>query len=150
MFNDIQQKIMSKDFKLTEMLNCILVNFNLGCITNNQRQELTSLAYANATPEAEYQSVDAQITARFEALEARVTTLESQLASLASGETPSIPDADEYPEYVQPTGAHDAYHTGDKVTYEGKHYICKMDNCVWTPATYPQAWEEVKDGDTDE
>ena len=29
---------------------------------------------------------------------------------------------DEYPEWVQPTGAHDAYNTGDKVSYNGKHF----------------------------
>ena len=32
---------------------------------------------------------------------------------------------------------------GCKTTYNGKKYICKMDNCVWSPDTYPQAWEEV-------
>jgi hypothetical protein len=44
--------------------------------------------------------------------------------------------------YNQP-GAHDSYKTGDKITYNGKKYICKMDNCVWSPDTYPAAWEEV-------
>ena len=34
---------------------------------------------------------------------------------------------DEYPEWVQPTGAHDAYNTGDKVSYNGKHYVCTID-----------------------
>ncbi len=22
-------------------------------------------------------------------------------------------------------------------------YVCKLDNCVWSPAEYPVAWEEV-------
>ena len=34
---------------------------------------------------------------------------------------------DEYPEWVQPTGAHDAYNTGDKVSYNGKRYINTID-----------------------
>ena len=34
---------------------------------------------------------------------------------------------DEWPEFVQPTGAHDAYKKGDKVTFEGKHYISLID-----------------------
>lgn len=38
--------------------------------------------------------------------------------------------ADEWPEYKQPTGAHDAYHVGDKITYNGKHYTCIYDGCV--------------------
>lgn len=49
---------------------------------------------------------------------------------------------DEWPEYKQPTGAHDAYHVGDKITYNGKHYTCLMDGCVWTPDAYPQGWRE--------
>ena len=40
-------------------------------------------------------------------------------------------------------GAHDAYNTGDKITYKGKKYTCKINNCVWTPDAYPQGWEEV-------
>ena len=51
-----------------------------------------------------------------------------------------VPDA---PEWVAPTGAHDAYMTGDLVTYSGKVYRCLMDNCVWSPAAYARAWEEL-------
>lgn len=51
---------------------------------------------------------------------------------------------DEWPEWVQPTGAQDAYNTGDKVTFEGHHYICKMDGTVWSPSAYPAAWEFVE------
>ena len=40
---------------------------------------------------------------------------------------------DEYPEWVQPTGAHDAYNTGDKVSYNGKHYVCTVDANVYAP-----------------
>lgn len=49
---------------------------------------------------------------------------------------------DEWPEFVQPTGAHDAYNTGDKITWNGAHYICVMDGCTWDPDTYPEAWEK--------
>lgn len=52
---------------------------------------------------------------------------------------PEIPVAEEYPEYKQPTGAHDAYNMGRKVTFNGKKYICKLDGCVWSPAEYPSA-----------
>lgn len=49
---------------------------------------------------------------------------------------------DEWPEWVQPTGAQDAYNTGDKVTYEGRHYISLIDANIWSPAAYPAGWEE--------
>ena len=43
---------------------------------------------------------------------------------------------DEYPEWVQPTGAHDAYNTGDKVSYNGKHYVCTIDANTYAPDVY--------------
>ena len=43
---------------------------------------------------------------------------------------------DEYPEWVQPTGAHDAYNTGDKVTYNGQHYVCTSNANVYAPDVY--------------
>lgn len=51
---------------------------------------------------------------------------------------------DEWPEWKQPTGAQDAYNKGDKVTFDGKHYISLMDANIWSPAAYPQAWELVE------
>ena len=43
---------------------------------------------------------------------------------------------EEYPEWVQPTGAHDAYNTGDKVSYNGKHYVCTIDSNTYAPDVY--------------
>ena len=43
---------------------------------------------------------------------------------------------DEYPEWVQPTGAHDAYNKGDKVSYNGKHYVCTADANAYAPDVY--------------
>ena len=48
---------------------------------------------------------------------------------------------DEYPEWVQPTGAHDAYNIGDKVTYNGQHYVCTSNANVYSPDVY--GWEEA-------
>ena len=47
------------------------------------------------------------------------------------------------PDWKQPTGAADAYQTGDKVRYNGKIYESIIDNNVWSPADYPQGWREV-------
>ena len=66
-----------------------------------------------------------------------------------AGWTPDITPAlfvvvslDEWPEFVQPTGAHDAYNKGDKVTFEGKHYISLIDGNVYSPTAYPAGWQE--------
>lgn len=48
---------------------------------------------------------------------------------------------EEYPEWVQPTGAHDAYAKGAKVSYEGKKYISTIDANVWAPGV--TGWDEV-------
>ena len=47
---------------------------------------------------------------------------------------------EDWPEWVQPTGAHDAYMSGDKVSHNNKHWICNTDNNVWEPGVY--GWTE--------
>lgn len=46
----------------------------------------------------------------------------------------------EIPEYIT---AESAWMAGQKGTWKGEHYICKMDNCVWNPEQLPSAWEKV-------
>ena len=48
-----------------------------------------------------------------------------------------------YPIWSKPTGAHDAYNTGDIVDYNGTLYKCLMDGNVYSPDEYPQGWEVV-------
>ena len=59
-----------------------------------------------------------------------------------SGWREIVEEGDTPPEYVQPTGGHDVYNSGDLVTFEGAVYKCVIDNCVWSPTDYPQAWEK--------
>ena len=47
---------------------------------------------------------------------------------------------DEFPEWKQPTGAHDAYKKGDKVTHNGKKWSSDVDANVWEPGVY--GWSE--------
>lgn len=47
---------------------------------------------------------------------------------------------DEYPEWVQPTGAHDAYKTGDKCSHNSKHWVSTIDANVYEPGVY--GWNE--------
>lgn len=48
-----------------------------------------------------------------------------------------------YPVWSQPTGAHDAYNTGDIVNYNGKLYESTIDGNVYSPDAYPAGWKEV-------
>ncbi len=47
---------------------------------------------------------------------------------------------EEWPEWIQPTGAHDAYNTGDKVSHNEKHWISDIDANVYEPGVY--GWTE--------
>lgn len=49
---------------------------------------------------------------------------------------------EEWPEWVQPTGAHDAYAKGAKVSHLGKHWISDIDANVYEPSV--SSWSEVE------
>ncbi len=54
-------------------------------------------------------------------------------------------DESGYPVWSQPTGAHDAYNTGDIVNYNGTLYQSLVDGNVYSPDAYPAGWA-VYDG----
>lgn len=56
----------------------------------------------------------------------------------ARTDDPSI----EWPDWVQPTGAHDAYTKGAKVTHVGKKWVSDIDANVWEPGTPNSNWTE--------
>ena len=49
----------------------------------------------------------------------------------------------EWPEWVQPVGAHDAYKAGDKVSHNEKHWVSDVDNNVWEPGGV-YGWTEAE------
>lgn len=143
MYEVIRDVIRSKDFELKDILNKINTVWVRGELTQEEMTELTELARNNARTENSYAPLQEQIdntNSRIDKLEERIGKLES---TGETGTEDSTESEEEYPEYVQPTGAHDAYKTGDKITFNGEKYICKIDGCVWDPITYPAAWEKV-------
>lgn len=48
---------------------------------------------------------------------------------------------EEWPEWSQPVGAHDAYDAGAKVSHNGKHWTSDVASNVWEPGVY--GWTEV-------
>lgn len=44
-------------------------------------------------------------------------------------------------DFVQPTGAHDAYNVGDRVKYNGHVYESTMAANTYSPDAYPQGWK---------
>ena len=47
---------------------------------------------------------------------------------------------EEWPDWIQPTGAHDAYAKGDKVTHNSKKWTSDVDANTWEPGVY--GWTE--------
>lgn len=60
-----------------------------------------------------------------------------------SGWREIVEEGEAPPEWVQPSGAHDAYGTGDQVTFEGAVYESTMNGNVWSPAAHPAGWKQV-------
>lgn len=139
MYEIIKTVIESKRYELADMLEKIDTMWLQDEITEEQKTELVNLARENAKPENSYSDLQKQIEQAF----SEIAALKVCVDKLDGTE----PDPEEYPEYVQPTGAHDAYHKDDKVTYKGKKYICIAPEdvaVVWDPETYPAYWQIVE------
>lgn len=156
MYEIVKNTILSKNYELSDMLNKIDTLWVQGDLTEEQRLELISLARENALGENSYASYQVQIDALVKMVSELNTTVSTMSAELEKvkeavekmGGTVKPPEPEpepeEWPLYKDPTGAHDAYHNGDKVTFEGKHYICIAPEgvaCVWSPTVYPAYWQ---------
>ena len=127
-------------YDLEDVLHRIDVMYAAGRLTDDEREELYALARENAKAQYDYATEIEAIWAAIRALQASVEESSGESSDGSSGE------ADEWPEFKQPTGAHDAYYTGDKITYNGKHYICVIPEnvaCTYPPDVYPAGWQEV-------
>ena len=58
-------------------------------------------------------------------------------------DTPVEEEVTSIPEFIQPTGAHDAYSLGDLVLYKGATYESAIANNVYSPEAYPQGWTKL-------
>ena len=85
--------------------------------------------------------------------DAKLYRCEQSHTSQAGWEPPVVPalwtevaKPGEIPVWKQPTGAQDAYNTGDKVHYpdaDGTVYESTIDGNVWSPDAYPAGWTVV-------
>lgn len=156
MYEIVKNTITAKKYELSDMLKKIDTLWVQGDLTEEQRLELIDMARENALGENSYASYQEQIDALVKmvqtliighsALVAEVAKIKEAVEGMGGTVEPPEPEPEpeEWPEYKDPTGAHDAYHNGDKVTFEGKHYICIAPEgtaCVWSPAVYPDYWQ---------
>lgn len=118
-------------FDLAAMLQRIDEYHISGRLTDADREELQAAARHKASPGMD-------VNAEIQRLWAAVGDLRKAVADLA-GE----PEGSGAPAFVQPTGAHDAYFAGARVTYNGTVYECIAPEgvaCVWSPDVMPDHW----------
>ena len=134
------------DYSLRDMLKKINERHINNDLTDDEKVELEEMARNNAKAINDYAPMEQRLEEAFrriEALEDKVKELEgTETDEPVEGEEEVV---EEYPEYVKPTGGHDAHMKGYKTTYKGKKFISLIDNNVWTPDEYPQGWKEVKE-----
>lgn len=151
MYDVIKNVILNENFDLSWIILNIKKNCTRGDITDDQEEELIVLAQEHANPQNSYAPLQKQIEVAFlqiDSLSKTIDKLDERVRAIESGSPQELeepPVEDEYPEYIQPTGAHDAYNTGDKISFNGKKYTCKMNGCVWSPDVYPSAWELIEE-----
>lgn len=122
-----EQVIALKNYDLKSLLANIDQYHIEGRLTDEERADLITQARDGAAQDYDYKG-------EIDALWAAVRALQQNV---------SQPDeTDEWPEYVQPTGAGTAYQVGDKITFKGERYICLLPHCVWSPADYPVGWQK--------
>lgn len=68
------------------------------------------------------------------------TSQESWHPSLVPAIFTPIAPPNTIPQWVQPTGAQDAYNTGDLVLFEDNTYESLIDANTWSPTAYPAGW----------
>ncbi len=122
-----EQVIQLGNYDLKTLLNRIDQYHIEGRLTDEERLDLIMQARKGAEPEYDY-------AGEINALWTAVRALQQNVSPPA--------EEDEWPEFVQPTGAGTAYQVGDKITFRGERYICILAHCVWSPADYPAGWEK--------
>ena len=126
MYNIVKNVLNNGGYDLTAMLKKIDTLWAKGKLTDTEYEELNSIARGGAKPEY---SID---------MIAKLEEIDKRLSAIENGS--QITEPEEYPEYV----AGKWYYNGDKVSFEGKNYVCIAPEgtvCVWSPKDYPAYWE---------
>lgn len=137
MYEIIKNVIEKQEYDLRDILYKIAKMYIEGYISEEEKEELEEMARNNAKSENSYAPLQEQIDVLYSKYE--------ELYKLIKADEPENPVEEEYPEYKQPTGAHDAYNTGAKITFKGERWEALQDGLVWSPEEYPQGWKLIED-----
>lgn len=158
MYEIFKSVILSKSYNLEEMIKKINIRWVEDILTEEQREELITMAQINADPEnsnAPLQKQIEEISKKYLALEETVATLSATVQkikeTIESGSTvvpnPEPPITEEYPAWEPYNGIPPVpYQVGSKVTHNGKKWESMVPNNVWEPGAFgvdQNIWKEV-------
>lgn len=129
--------------KATELRPIIEQAVATGALTDEQKEQATSLFEAwdgngVAYEENDYRRYNGLLYRCVRAHTSQPIYTPDVAASLW---TRAADPGEEWPEWIQPTGAHNAYKKDAKVSHNGKHWTSDVDGNVWEP---PTQWTEVE------
>lgn len=136
MKNVIKKVIESKNYELSDMLKKIDTLWVQGSISEEVKNELSTMARNNASMQ---NSID--VLSKLEEFSKRLAALEEEVKALKGDETET-----ETEESVPQFETGKWYYSGDKVSFEGNTYVCTAPEdvaCVWSPKDYPSYWEQL-------
>ena len=144
MFDTFQTIINAGGYDLIDLTKRIKTLYVMGELSEEEMKQLLEQAQTNAKPDDSY----APLADRVKAIEEWETNIEKRLSKLETGSSTDFKEpADEWPEYVQPTGAHDAYHVGDMSTMTPDEKLNRLKTDVetmWRDAT-PEQRKRIKE-----
>lgn len=158
MYEIFKSVIASKSYNLEEMIKKINIRWVEDILTEEQREELITMAQANADPSqsnAPLQKQIEEISKKQIALEDTVEKLSAMVQKIKetveSGGTvvpePEPPITEEYPAWEPYNGIPPVpYQVGSKVTHNGKKWESMVPNNVWEPGAFgvdQNIWKEV-------
>ena len=140
MFNTFQTVINAGGYDLADLTERIKTLYAMGELTEDEMTQLIDSAAANADQDI----LLPDVSERVGALETRIAAVEERVGKLeAGGVEPGEPEepVDEWPEWVRPTSKDTQYNKGDKVTFNGRHYVCVKNNVSASPDEDPKRWQ---------
>ena len=131
MFEIVKSVLNSGGYNLTNTIKKINSLWVQGKLTDEEYNELVTLARTNANVQE-----DVDLLSKVIELEKRVVALENNITSNAPTPEETVED------FVEGKW----YYNGDKCNWKGKTYTCIAPDgvvCVWSPEAYPTYWETV-------
>ena len=140
MFETFQTIINAGGYDLADLTERIKTLYAMGELSEEEMTQLLDSAAANANQDA----MLPDMSERVGALETRMAAVEERVGKLETGGTePGEPEqpVDEWPQWVRPTSKDTQYRKGDKVTFNGQHYVCQKNNVSSSPDEDAKSWQ---------